>query len=176
MRYKIMTISLRIFLIIACGLVFSSSSVAIGQSSVSEDPLKKPTVWKQLKNYPKNDNLWKSYFGKNLFELNPDEGKKYRLWRAALISEKHKREEIARRKILANYQTKTSYVAKSPYLQRLMSNINRNFMLIEDFFDEEFDTNGATYEFYEDKHPDGKFSKITWVEQNEKKLIELTKK
>ncbi len=171
-----MTISLRFFLIIACGLFFSNTSVAIGQSSVAKDPLKKPAVWKQLESYPKNDNLWKAYFGKDLFELNSDEGKNYRLWRAFLISEKTKQEETERNKILATYRTEKSYVAKSPYLQRLMSNINRNFMLIEDFFDEEFDSNGATYEFYEDKYPDGKFSKISWIELNEKKLIELTKK
>ncbi|MFT5617201.1 MAG: hypothetical protein ACI85I_000417 [Arenicella sp.] len=171
-----MTTSLRVFLIIACGLVFSTSSVAIGQSSVAKDPLKKPSIWKQLQTYPKNDNLWKSYFGKDLFELNAAEGKNYRLWRSFLIAEKHKQEEIARKKMMAIYHTKTSYIAKSPYLQRLMSNVKMNFMLIEDFFDEEFENNGETYEFYEDKFPDGKFSKIMWIAQNEKKLIELTKK
>lgn len=170
-----MKTSFRILLIIAIGLFFSTASEAIGQSTTN-DPLKKPAIWNRLKDYPKSDNLWKAYFGKDLFELDSDEGKNYRLWRAFLISEKTKQEEEERAKILSNYRTEESYVAKSPYLQRLMSNINRNFMLIEDFFDEEFDNHGESYEFYEDKHPDGKFNKITWIEQNEKKLIEITKK
>ena len=140
------------------------------------DPLKKPDTWKRLIEDPKNDNLWHSYFGKDLFELTATESRDYKLWKSQLILAQRKKQEEEREKLLDKFKTEESYVAKSPYLRNLMSNISKNFMLIEDFFDDEFSKHGAKYDFYEDKYPKGDFNKISWIEENEKKLIELTRK
>ena len=182
LKRQLMKISLHIFGALVIGMILTTSSIARGQESkpdsvettVYKDPLKKPEIWKKLTIDPKNDGLWKAYFGKDLFELDKEEGSNYREWKGELVHTLKAKQEAAREKLLAKYRTEKSYVAQSPYLQKLMSNISSNFMLIEDFFSEEFSRVGAEYTFYEDKYPKGDFNKIEWIEQNEKKLIELT--
>ena len=156
------------------GLFISIAPAVAGQTV--NDPLKKPTIWKRLVDDPKNDNLWQSYFGKDLFELTSDESRNYKKWKSDLVIAKRNKEQAETNKLLDKYKSGDSYVAKSPYLQKLMSNISKNFMLIEDYFDEEFDRYGASYEFYEDKYPKGEYNKVQWIEEHEKKLITLSKK
>lgn len=156
-------------------MFLSVSSVANGQVTAVKDPLKKPTVWKKLETDPKNDNLWQTYFGKDLFELTPEEGQNYHVWQAFLVQAKKKRELEEEQKLLKKYAQK-DYQPQSAYLRKMMGNVSKNFMLIEDYFDDEFQRAGGTYTFYEEKHPKGEFNRVLWVELQESELIKLKEK
>ncbi|MGB0523255.1 MAG: hypothetical protein ACPGJS_09860 [Flammeovirgaceae bacterium] len=164
----------RIFICFIFGMLLSVSTIANGQGAELKDPLKKPDVWKRLESDPKNDHLWQSYFGKDLFELTPEEGKNYHIWQAYLVQTKKKKELAEERALIKKYTSK-NYLPQSAYLRKMMSNISKNFMLIEDYFDEEFAKVGGSYTFYEEKHPKGDFNRVLWIELQENELIKLRK-
>lgn len=171
---RIMKVTYRILICFVFGMLLSVSTIANGQGAELKDPLKKPGVWAKLETDPKNDNLWQSYFGKDLFELTPEEGKNYHVWQAYLVQTKKKKELEEEKALLKKFASK-DYMPQSAYLKKLMSNIAKNFMLIEDYFDGEFEKAGGAYTFYEEKHPKGDFNRVLWIELQENELIKLRK-
>lgn len=169
---RLLKITYRIIICFVFGMMFSVSTIANGQGADLKDPLKKPEVWKKLEIDPKNDNLWQSYFGKDLFELTPEEGKNYHVWQAHLVQAKKRKEKEEEDALIKKY-TKKEYLPQSNYLRKMMSNISKNFMLIEDYFDDEFEKAGGSYIFYEEKHPKGDLNRVLWIELQENELIKL---
>lgn len=58
-------------------------------------------------------------------------------------------------------------------LTMLKQNINENFVIIEDIYDEVFAEYKIKYEFYHEKYPNGDYSKTKWVEDQEARLKKL---
>lgn len=147
-------------------------SYAQDDDITKEDPLLKPKIWEQLVDKPTDDRLWQSYFGKDLFELSKEENDKYEEWKAKLSAAKAKREEEMRMKI---YERKNKALHKPNEFDYdvMVKNPIKNFGLLEDYFAREFKAFDLTYLSYDDKHPEGTYNKIAWIEDMEKKLKQL---
>ena len=140
------------------------------------DPLHKPQIWKRLQANPSNEALWIAYFGKDLFDLSDKEYENFTDWKNQLIQA---RDNVAKPVTKKQETKKNEYYnsvygkIKDPYYQNLISNINSNFLMIEEYFHEQYDFYNAVYVFYSDKHPKGNFDKEQWISEQEKKLEEL---
>lgn len=170
---NILTTMLKYRLLFSCILLFLVSSVAYSQDDITkEDPLLNLKVWEQLVEKPNNDALWEVYFGKDLFSLDKNENEKYELWKTKLNEAKKKREEEMRMKILARRNSGKQQYNEFDY-EVIVKNPLKNFGLIEDHFKKEFKKYNLSYLSYNDKHPEGTYNKISWIEDQEKKLKEL---
>ncbi len=58
-------------------------------------------------------------------------------------------------------------------LKNLKSNINENFALIEDTYQQLFLRYDIQYKYYKDVHPNGKLNKTSWVAKQDEKLQKL---
>lgn len=65
---------------------------------------------------------------------------------------------------------------ESTNLNELKKNINENFSLIEDLYNELFKQFEVKYVYYSEAHPRGKYHIINWVNDHEKKLKDLKMK
>ncbi len=60
-------------------------------------------------------------------------------------------------------------------IEELKVNITTNFIILEDKFKEVFETLGENYRYYYEVHPEGDYSELHWIEEQELK-IKLIKK
>lgn len=141
----------------------------------AQDPLNKPKIWDKLKADPDDDNLWQAYFGKDLFNLSKEEMGNFKLWKQRLQDEFATNEATNESRKL-NSRAEAQAAAYASEFKRLMENVNRNFMMIEEYFTEKFAQHGEKYITYREKYPDGKYNKTLWVEQQEKRLLELVRR
>jgi hypothetical protein len=156
-------------------ILLSIASVTIKAYSQDSDPLKKPEIWGKLSSQPTDSKLWSQYMGKDLFDLSSDEISNLQKWRAELISKNEQsliKEQLAVQKMgLRDART----ITESQYLL-LLSDVNGNFVIIEDYFAFRFKSIGVPYKFYAESHTDNKYSKSLWVAEQEARLIELISK
>ncbi|MEN7547486.1 hypothetical protein AAG747_06185 [Rapidithrix thailandica] len=84
------------------------------------------------------------------------------------------REELEK----ANYikQLEKIMLEEPVNLIELKANINANFILIEDAYEEEFVDLGVEYKTYQEAHPKGDYSQARWVEEKSQQLQLLKKK
>jgi len=73
-------------------------------------------------------------------------------------------------------ELKTYMLEETSTLKELKKNIIVNFVMIEEVYEEEFQKMGASYVWYEDRHPKGKYNKQTWVQEKEEELRRLKEK
>jgi hypothetical protein len=120
------------------GVVFLMG-VPFAKAQTVNDPLKNPYVWNKLKNAPSDNKLWSAYFGKDLFDMTAEEGINYRKWKSYLSDLKTTEDEdqdyIAR-------QMRLGKVNHDPDYTQLLSNVETNFALIEDYFEGAFKKTG----------------------------------
>jgi hypothetical protein len=60
-------------------------------------------------------------------------------------------------------------------IEELKVNITTNFIILEDKFKEVFESLGMTYRYYHEVHPEGDYSELKWIEEQELR-IKLVKK
>lgn len=61
-------------------------------------------------------------------------------------------------------------------IAELKKNIRENFVILEDALRDAFQELGAEYRYYFDVHPDGKYSELLWIEEQETRLKQLKQK
>jgi len=138
-----------------------------------KDPLDKPLIWKQLQANPSNEALWMAYFGKDLFDLSDEEYENFTDWKNNLIQARESFNNHEVKKVLVKKQEYYKNVygnIKDPYYQNLISNITSNFLMIEEYFQEQYDFYNVEYIFYSKKYPKGDFDREQWISEQEKKL------
>jgi len=60
-------------------------------------------------------------------------------------------------------------------LSDLKSNINENFVIIDMLYAEEFEKYGEKYKSYREAYPTGKYDKMKWIEEQDKRLVAIKK-
>ncbi|MEH0155007.1 hypothetical protein V6R21_12750 [Limibacter armeniacum] len=168
-----------ILLFFAFNLLTSNAKAQTVSNDIASmnDPFMKPELWAKLKTQPDNDYFWKLYFGKDLFDLPEDQYKIYEGLRQKLIKEENKRraavkKKIIERKIAEEAETNNRF-ASDPIYQDLVSNISKNFVMIEMYFTDKFEEAGSEYVSYFDMYPNNDYNKIQWVDEHEHRLGEL---
>lgn len=58
-------------------------------------------------------------------------------------------------------------------IKELKSNILQNFVILEDIYNDRFNEYQVKYVYYSDKHPDGKYDFIKWIDDQDAKLHDL---
>jgi hypothetical protein len=61
-------------------------------------------------------------------------------------------------------------------MNELKQNIVENFVIIEDMYKEIYEEQGLTYTYYSEKHPDGKYNQVRWIEDIEADLRKIKEK
>ncbi|MBD0402542.1 hypothetical protein [Flammeovirga sp. EKP202] len=140
-------------------------------SEMLEDPLVKPQIWKQLKERPQDEYLWAKYFGKDLFDITPEEYQMYEVLKSDLLnSDKSYQEEIEKAKLERKMAQQT--FSQSDYDQ-WTKNISLNFGQIEVYFTERFSAMGSEYVSYYELYPNEDYNLTKWVDEHEARLKEL---
>jgi hypothetical protein len=163
--------SLALFFVL---LLFSFTGSAQSEVAIEEDPLKKPTVWSKLRTSPNNDQLWTDYFGKDLFTLSSQEIKLMRQCQSLiskLENQAEKQVELALMKRNGNVSKVYTAADLPQYYRHMVANVNLNFALIEEFFQEEFAAVGRDYVLFQEMHPNDGYSRIAWVSEQEAALL-----
>lgn len=145
-----------------------------------EDPFSKPELWAKLNTSPQDDYLWKMYFGKDLFDLTTEQYKMYESLRNHLIAKEEKKNEAMMQKI---YQERNNITSEGAIVslrddvnyQELVSNVSKNFALIEAFFTQKFEQIGSEYVSYYEMYPNSDYNHTQWVDEHESRLEELIK-
>ncbi len=173
---------------------------AFSQDEQPNDPLNKPAIWEQVAAAPNQQSLWVQYFEKPWISLTVVEKERISLWRKQLnrknyeqeirqtaqnseklwnnmMSDTENNEEI-RTKIEVEkaqfHKMLTNHVMpENELIADLKKNVEANFILLEDIYKVEFAELGATYTEYATEHPNGKYSKILWIEHQTRKLNQL---
>ena len=70
----------------------------------------------------------------------------------------------------------SSMMQDPPEIAEMKKNIPENFIIIEEWYEEQFLTYSVDYVWYEDKYPKKGYSKVDWIHDKEKELAELRKK
>jgi len=164
-----------VFVGMMCCAQFTQAQVK--DSVQIKDPLEQPAIWNQLRMDPHNDDLWSLYFKQDLFVLSKEDYLNYNKWKSYLVNRKQseieQRELELMRKREEYFEKRYSHKEKKTDLEHLTQNIQKNFAIIEQYFEEQFDLMGEIYEPYYSVHKDQKYSKIKWVEEHETLLREL---
>ncbi|NLR89960.1 hypothetical protein [Flammeovirga agarivorans] len=158
-----------------CGMWILSMSSAHAQyyddSQMIEDPLVKPTIWAKLKEAPTDEHLWEMYFGKNLFDITPEEYQLYEVLKSDLMKVdlgfQNEQEQARINRTLAQQA-----VTQSDY-ESWTRNISLNFGQIELYFTERFKSLGSEYVPYHELYPDDEYNLTKWVDEHESRLEEL---
>ncbi|WP_157637851.1 hypothetical protein [Flexithrix dorotheae] len=161
-----------LFVLIGC------SHFMYGQTASTEttnDPLSKPEIWSKLEENPYSDDLWSKYFGMDLFTLSKEDYINYNTWKAKLVAVKNAKNEERELELM---KKREEYIAKrynrklnESDFEELSQNVHKNFDIIEQYFSEQYELYGEKYKTYEETHPDKKYNKMKWVEENEEALI-----
>jgi hypothetical protein len=175
-------------------------SLTIQAQDFEEDPLKHPEIWAKLLKTPSDFTLWNEYIGREWGEMSKEEKTEVIAWRRHLLAgktftkketqitgipEEHIEEtEVITQEVIKVEQLNVREIKaleaimleEEQEMTQLTGNISSNFIMIEDLYDEIFKELGHTYIFYDEKHPKGKYSKTSWVEEQEKNVKKIKKK
>lgn len=187
------------------------------QKEWSDDPMKKPQIWKDLVKNPTDMKLWEKYCGKPMDKMSMKQLEEVTMWKQELMLRKLADEEAivgmklegdvfiddvafgelmaqieeAKKPRTKGQQTKGSdgkvrhvtriemagmeamILQEQGELRELKQNINANFALIEEYYKEIYQEYGETYVYYKEKYPNGKYSEVKWVEDQEKQIRAL---
>lgn len=172
------------------------------QNEVPNDPFNKPNIWEKVVDTPNEKSLWVQYFGKPWIALSVVERERVSLWRKQLNSKNYEKElrgdvyasrsediwkdalhdsenneemhaKVEVEKAQFHQMLTTHVMPENELLSELKQNVEANFIILEDIYKAEFSELGADYTAYETEHPDGKYSKILWVEHQTRKLNQL---
>ncbi len=156
------------------------SRPAVAQREVvtieKEDPLAKPAIWYRLKADPYNDSYWEEYFGQDLFTLDKEHYLNYNKWKAYLVQYKNLENEKKELELMRKREEyfEDRYMNRMPMdIDELTQNIHKNFAVIEQYFEEQFELYGEIYEPFSEKHQKDGYTKVSWVEDHEFKLMQL---
>ncbi len=92
---------------------------------------------------------------------------------ASNAEENFREEELRVEAIKYNQQVEEIIQQQTSELTFLKENVKENFLIIEDILFEEFINYGAEYTYYDDVHPDRKYSLEKWVDEKTKELQNL---
>ncbi len=161
-------------------------------SSSNKDPMGKPDVWKKLKDNPNNQALWEDYLGKQIQNFTEEDNDKVATWQGQLmvlqaqyaevvVTSKANTdaadEDILRDMQIGDWENLEKIVmGTGSEIENIRQNIETNFILLEDLYEQSFEEQGLKYVFYDVTYPEGKYSKIAWVEAQEEKLREAKEK
>lgn len=167
---KILTqfFTITLFVLIGAG---TSYAQYYDDSEMLEDPLVRPDVWKLLKENPQDEYLWSRYFGKDLFDISPEEYQLYEILKSDLMnSNKGYQEEVEMAKIERKLAQQS--FTQSDY-DNWSQNISLNFGQIEIYFSERFSAMGSEYVSYYELYPNEEYNLTKWVDEHEARLKEL---
>lgn len=152
----------------------------------TDDPLRKPAIWKKLRTNPANLVVWEEYIGKTLNTMNPTEKEVLLAWkdaltlqvitdREAIITAHEKELESKKVSIEKSELTGLETILKEDRQEiiELRSNILENFVILEDIYNEIYKEFDVQYRYYSEVHPQDNFSKILWMEEQETKVKQL---
>lgn len=180
---------MKTFYFFLCFLFFLSASPLLAQDDfdIVEDPLKKPKIWEALKNSPDNNKLWCQYVGKKWAELSLAEKEDINIMKqnlllsmldaeSALVIEADAEPGEGDEEILDftsvsanevdNAEKMINYEAYAE-IADLRDNVEENFVILEDLYKELFTEYSSKYIYYKEKYPDGDYSKVKWIEEQE---------
>lgn len=192
------------FVILGCLLCCFTSFATYGQEAIN-DPLSKPNVWEELKGHPDDSLMWSRYVSKPWACFNKTDRDNINLWKKSLvkalnevvveaktdhvdwaeestkdveadeaIEREHERVEGEIKAYIARLEQ--VLVEERQMIRDLKSNINMNFFIIEELYQEEFAALGVPYEGYMTLYPKGNYNKQEWIEEKEKELYKLKSK
>ncbi|MBT33987.1 MAG: hypothetical protein CMO01_30360 [Thalassobius sp.] len=170
----VLSLRLIVLCLFISGYAFSQTESA----GILIDPLKKPEVWEKLKINPYNDALWTAYFNEDLFTLTKEQYIEYNTWKAQLVEQLSKENEKKELELLKRREeylaNRYSYkkLTESDF-EELSQNVSKNFPIIEQYFKEQFEALGESYQSYAEAHPEKEYNHTKWVEENEEKLMNL---
>ena len=145
--------------------------------NLSEDLLQRPEVWRKLKENPDDENLWIIYFSKkSIFDFLEEEYIYYEKWKSTLQSRNRDHVKIAEMKKIERKREQSVKVYFYPEYISWKANLERNFILMDDYFAREYELLNYQYDKYFDIFPDEKYSKEKWIIENEDRLIQLKSK
>ncbi|MBX2844381.1 MAG: hypothetical protein KTR26_21645 [Flammeovirgaceae bacterium] len=174
-----------------------SINIAIAQSeetNIISDPLKNPEIWAKIKETPKDMRLWAIYLDKDLNSLDEVDEKLIIYWASTLEAtsiENTLSEEIwkevaenhhynNKQKVIMEMEYRTFHenleqhiLDDSRVLKELNTNIDMNFVIIEDILKLEFEELGTKYITYEASHSNDNYPKMKWIEEKYFELTEL---
>ncbi len=166
-------------------LLFFAGAVD-AQNAENKDPMNKPDVWLKLKQNPNDQVLWETYLGKKIKDFTSDDNDKIATWQEQLmvLQSEHadviitskadtdeSDEDILRDMQAGDWQNLEEVVMSSgSEIKEMRQNVDANFALLEDLYMESFEEQGLDYISYNEKYPDGKYSKTAWIEAQEETL------
>lgn len=183
--------SLLVAIVFAVFSLCLAVNAASAQELNKEDPLNKPALWKKLSETPTNNQLWAEYFGKNFTDMSMQEKAQVNILRQKLLlsrlSDPEANETSTPNLASANTSTASTVKFDKPShaefanaealimqeqaeVVSLKENINENFTILEDMYQDLFADYGLKFVPYSQAHPDGKTPKINWVEDQEKQI------
>lgn len=179
-------------LVVALFVFWSSLAFAQPKIGFQKDPYKKPGIWKMLKRMPNNVRLWSEYVGKPVGKLTEIDKQNIRNWRILLKQRRYsptggpttsrrytptsRRSSYGNKTVIAAKDQKylkdivTVIMLENPEIMELKKNVQANFLLIEDKFNDMFLNLGMEYKYYDEIHPYGNYAEIRWVEEMERKI------
>lgn len=160
------------------------------------DPLNKPELWEKILSTPKDMRLWAAYVGKDLNSLNEEDEKQIVTWCSNMklpvtdlntianmevwneVADEHQYTHDAKIKMDLEYKVfhklvQDQILQESPVIQDLQSNIEANFIIIEDMLRLEFEEFGTDFIDYYTAHPSDNYPKDKWLQEKNFELNEL---
>ncbi|TAD98699.1 MAG: hypothetical protein EAZ97_10495 [Bacteroidetes bacterium] len=67
-------------------------------------------------------------------------------------------------------------LAENPEVRELKRNIYANFVILEDAYQELFKDHGLKYKTYDQVHPEGEYSQLKWIEEQDQKIQAVKEK
>lgn len=174
--------------------------LTIQAQDFEDDPLDHPELWQKLLKTPSDFTIWNEYIGREWGKMSKEEKTEVIAWRRHLLAGKsftkkqsqitgipthHVEEaEVIVQEVIKVEQLNVKEIRaleaimleEEQEMTQLTTNISSNFIVIEDLYDEIYKELGQTYVFYSEKHPKGKYSKTSWVEEQEKNIKTIKKK
>ncbi len=180
-------------LLLSLSFIIVTTTFSLSQSTIN-DPLKKPEIWNQIVKNPQDMRLWAAYVGKDLNSLSDEEEEKIVKWCSSIkgnfglhqlpedtwkeIAEDHHYNSQQKVQMDLEYkifhkQVEDHILNESPILQNLQTNIETNFIIIEDIMQLEFEELGTKYVSYATIHKNGDYPKDKWLQEKNEELKEL---
>lgn len=160
------------------------------QNTEKKDPMNKPDIWLKLQHNPNDQSLWETYLGKKIKDFTTEDNENVAGWQQQLMvlqsehadvivtSKTNAGDEDILRDMQASDWKNLEEVVMSTgsEIQEMRRNVDENFALLEDLYSEAFAEQGLKYVSYQEKHPDGKYSKTAWIETQEEILRQVKMK
>jgi hypothetical protein len=176
-------------------LAVAQINEAKAQDDTANDPLKKPNIWKQLKENPSDLKLWESYAGKPWEQMTQKQQSDINAWRQDLMMQQLENDDIVITSSVEKDKNEGSnevialskmemedltvedmknaellIMQENDDVVELKQNIDQNFILLEDMYQDMFAEYGLEYVSYFEEHPNGSYPKTSWVKEQEDRL------